>query len=90
MNVSTCISRGFTPKTRIDVEVSSDEDAGLKPDTPASQKKASASDDAEDGGVSSIEPIAPNLVSFGASEQFDPSTADQVTTTILPTGGHGC
>jgi hypothetical protein len=24
------------PKTRIDVEVSSDEDTGLKPDTPAS------------------------------------------------------
>jgi hypothetical protein len=44
-----------------------------KPNAPVDQKKASDGDDAEDGRVSSAEPIAPNLISSGASEQSNPS-----------------
>jgi hypothetical protein len=82
--------QGLYPKTRIDVEVSSDEDARLKPDALAHQKKASDGHDIEDGGVSSAEPIAPNLISSSAPEQSNPSATAQVTTTILLSGGHGC
>jgi hypothetical protein len=63
------------PKARIDVEVSSDEDARPKPDAPTDQKKASDGDDTEDGRVSSAEPIAPNSISSRAPEQSDPSVA---------------
>jgi hypothetical protein len=40
--------------------------------------------------VSSAEPVAPNPTRSSAPEQSDPSTVVQVTTTVLPTGGHGC
>jgi hypothetical protein len=71
------------------VDVSSDEDDGLKPDALADKKKASASDDTEDGGVSSAEPIAPNLINSDVLEQSDPFVVDQVATTVLPTGERG-
>jgi hypothetical protein len=40
--------------------------------------------------VSSVEPVAPNPTHSSAPEQSDPFAIVQVTTTVLPTGGHGC
>jgi hypothetical protein len=72
------------------MEVSRDEDARPKLDVSTDQKKTSAGDDAKDGGVSSAESIAPNLISSGAPGQSDPSAAAQVATTVLPTSRRGC
>jgi hypothetical protein len=52
-------------------------------------KKKSAGDNVEDGGVSSAEPITPNPISFDASGQSDPFTTARVAAPILPTGKHG-
>jgi hypothetical protein len=73
-------TQGLYPEARVDVEVSSDEDIvlGPKPDVRADQKKASTSDDTGDGGVSSAEPIAPNLINSDVLKQFDPSAAVRV------------
>jgi hypothetical protein len=60
----------------------SDEDTGPNPDAPTDQKKVSSRDDAEDGGVSLTEPIAPNSISSGMLEQSDPSTAALVSTDV--------
>jgi hypothetical protein len=59
----------------VDVNLSSDDDTitAPKPDVPASQKAS----------------IGNDPISSGAPKQSDPSTADQVLTIILPTGGHG-
>jgi hypothetical protein len=58
-------THGLYPEARIDVEVSSDDDTmlGLKPDVPADKNKKSTGNDIGDGGVSSAEPIDPNLTS---------------------------
>jgi hypothetical protein len=45
------------------VEVSSGEDDVLKPDAPTTRRRKSVGDDAKDGGASSIELIAANLIS---------------------------
>jgi hypothetical protein len=71
------------------VGLSNDGDDGLKPDTPADQKKMSAGDDAGDEGVSSAEPNTPNSISSGMLKQFDPSTASQVSTNVPPSGSRG-
>jgi hypothetical protein len=60
-----------------------------KPNTPVDQKKTSAGDDAGDGGVSSVEPIAPNPINSSMLKQSDPSTDGQVSTDVPPSGGHG-
>jgi hypothetical protein len=52
------------PKACIEVEVSSDEDAGLKPNAPIDQEKTSAGDDAGDEWISSAEQKAPHLISL--------------------------
>jgi hypothetical protein len=67
------------------VEVSSSDDDVPKPDVSSGKQKKSASDDAEDEGVSSIEPIAPNPISSGALGQSDPS----VVAPVLPIGKRG-
>jgi hypothetical protein len=58
-------THGIYLEAHIDVEVSSDDDTvlGLKPDVPANKNKKSTSNDTGDGGVSSAEPIDPNLTS---------------------------
>jgi hypothetical protein len=50
------------------MEVSSGKDDVLKPDAPATEQKKSIGDDAEDGGVSSTEPIAPDPISSNTIE----------------------
>jgi hypothetical protein len=71
------------------VEVSSGEDDVSKTETLVGKKKTLACDDAEDGGVSSVELIAPNPISSGMPEQADPSTNDWVATVVPPAGGRG-
>jgi hypothetical protein len=58
------------------VEVSSSED---------DVTKKSASDDAGDGGASSVEPVAPIPICSNVLEQANPSVADRVTSTGPPT-----
>jgi hypothetical protein len=50
------------------VEVSSSEDDVPKPNASTNKHKRSVGDDAKEGGVSSAELIAPNLISFGVLE----------------------
>jgi hypothetical protein len=71
------------------VEVSSGEDNAPKLDASASKQKEPAGDDVEDGGMSSGEPIAPNLISFGAPEHVDHFAADRVATIIPSVGSRG-
>jgi hypothetical protein len=52
-------TQGLYPEARID----EDTVLGPKPDVLTDQKKKSAGDNFGDGGVSSAEPIAPNLIS---------------------------
>jgi hypothetical protein len=77
------------PKDNIDEEVSSGEDDVARLDASVDKLKKSVGDDAEDGGVSSVEPIAPNPISSSMLEQSDPSTVVWVTAPILPSGKHG-
>jgi hypothetical protein len=77
------------PKAVIDIEVSNGEDDVPRSTASADKLKKSVSDDAEDRGVSSAEPIAPNLISSGAPGHSDPSTAARVVAPILPSGKHG-
>jgi hypothetical protein len=73
--------QGLYPKACMDVEVSSNEDAELGPKSDAPvEKKASAGDDAGDGGLSSAEPNVPNPIS---------SAAIQVPIIVPPTSGRG-
>jgi hypothetical protein len=78
------------PEARIDVELSSDEDAGPKLDAPADQRKASTDDDTGDEGVSSSKPNTPNQISSSVSKQPDSSTAGQVPPVVPSTSGCGC
>jgi hypothetical protein len=55
------------------VEVSNGEDDVLRRTTSADKLKKSVDNDAEDEGVSSAKPIAPNPISSSSSSQFDPS-----------------
>jgi hypothetical protein len=71
------------------VEVSSSEDDVLNLDASVGKKKMSAGDDTEDGGVYSVEPIAPNLISSSAPERSDLSTTVQVATFVPPNGKCG-
>jgi hypothetical protein len=50
------------------VEVSNGNDDVPTLDALATKQKKSAGDDAEDGGASSAEPVAPNPISSNASE----------------------
>jgi hypothetical protein len=50
------------------MEVSGGKDDVLKPDAPATEQKKSIGDDAEDGGVSSTESIAPDPISSNTLE----------------------
>jgi hypothetical protein len=77
------------PKALIDVEVSNGEDDVPRPTASADKLKKSVNDDAEDMGVSSTEPIAPNSISSGAPGHSDPSTAALVVAPILPSSKHG-
>jgi hypothetical protein len=79
----------FYPQTLIDVEVSSGEDDVPRPTASADKMKKSDDDDAEDEGVSSAEPIAPNPISFGAPGQSDPSAVARVVTSVPPPGKRG-
>jgi hypothetical protein len=85
-------TQGLYPEVDIDVEVSSIEDIVLGPklDVPADQKKVTIDDDAGDGGVSSVELIAPNPISSGVTKESDPSAIVQVPIDVRPTGGRGC
>jgi hypothetical protein len=83
-------TQGLYLKARIDVELSSDEDAGPKPDVLTDQKKASISNDAGDEGVSSAEPNAPNRISYSVPKQPDSFTASRVPPVVPSTGEHGC
>jgi hypothetical protein len=71
------------------VEVSNGKYNATKPNASDDKEKALAGDDAEDGGASSAELIAPNLISYNAPKQFNTSITNQVTTVVPPTGGHG-
>jgi hypothetical protein len=82
-------TQGLYPEARINVEVSSGKDDVPRPTASADKLKKSASDDAEDRGVSSAEPIAPNPISSGTSGPSDPSTAAWVVAPVLPSGKHG-
>jgi hypothetical protein len=68
------------------VEVSSGEDDVLKPDAPTTRRRKSAGDDAKDGGASSTELIAANLINSTMPEQTNPSIADRATS-INPSAG---
>jgi hypothetical protein len=68
------------------VELSSDEDVGLKPNALIDQRKTSADDDIGDEEVSSPEPNAPNLISSGLPKQSDHSATVQVSTDVPPSG----
>jgi hypothetical protein len=72
------------------VEVSSGEDDVPNPNASTNKKKVG--DDAEDGGASSAEPIAPNQISSNAPEQTNPFIGDRVTSTNPSVGrlGHKC
>jgi hypothetical protein len=82
-------TQGFYSKVHIDVEVSSGEDEMPKTDTSTDKRKVPDCDDAEVGGASSAEPIAPNPIRSDALEQADPSIADRVASIVPPTSGRG-
>jgi hypothetical protein len=75
------------PKACIDVEVSNGEDDVPKTDASAEKKKVSTNNDVEGGGVSSAEPITPNLIGPNAPEQTDSSVIDRVASIVPPAGG---
>jgi hypothetical protein len=81
MNPIFLQSQDLYPKADINVEVSSGEDDVPKPDALMTRQKTSAGDDAEDGGASSAEPIAPNPTSSNVLEQTDPFVADRAGST---------
>jgi hypothetical protein len=71
------------------VEVCSGEDDVPEPNAWSGKQKKLASDDAEDEGVSSAEPITPNPISYGMHGQSNPSVVVRVATPDLPTGKCG-
>jgi hypothetical protein len=71
------------------MEVSSGKDDVLKPDAPATEQKKSIGDDAEDGGVSSTEPITPDPISSNTLEQTDPSITNQAASSNPSTSRRG-
>jgi hypothetical protein len=89
INLFCLQTQGLYPEAHIDVEVSSGEDDVSKTETLVGKKKTLACDDAKDGGVSSVELIAPNPISSGMPEQADPSANDWVATVVPPAGGRG-
>jgi hypothetical protein len=90
INLFSLWTQGLYPVPHTDVEVSSCEDNAPKPDASTGKLKAPAGDDAEDVGVISAEPIAPNPIRSDAPEQVDSSIIDQVISVVSPAGGHGC
>jgi hypothetical protein len=78
------------PKIHIDVQVSSGEDDVPKTDASADKRKAPDGNDAGDGGASSAESTASNLIWFDASEQAHPSVANQAASIIPPASRRGC
>jgi hypothetical protein len=70
------------------VEVSSGEDDVPKTNALVDKKK-SASDNVEDGGVPSAEPITPNPISFDALGQSDPFTTARVAAPFFPQASMG-
>jgi hypothetical protein len=89
INLLCLQTQGLYLEARVDVEVSSGEDDVPKTNALIDKKKASAGDDAKDGGVSSAEPITPYPISSDALEQAEPSVADRPAPVIPPTGRHG-
>jgi hypothetical protein len=82
-------THGLYSKVHIDVELSSDDDAGPKLHGPADQKKALVGDDTRDEGVSSTKPNAPNPINSSVPKQPDSSTASRVPPVVPSIGGHG-
>jgi hypothetical protein len=89
INLLCLQTQGLYLEARVDVEVSSGKDDVPKTNALIDKKKASAGDDAKDGGVSSAEPITPYPISSDVSEQAEPSVADRPAPVIPPTGRHG-
>jgi hypothetical protein len=66
------------PDRQVDAELSDGDDNVLKEPT---------SDDTDDGGATSAEHIAPNLIRSNVVGQAHPIVADQVDATATSTGG---
>jgi hypothetical protein len=69
--------------------VSSSEEDVTKTNTSADKRKVPAGYDAEDGGASFAESIAPNRIRSNAPEQADPSVVDRAAPVVPLTGGRG-
>jgi hypothetical protein len=67
------------PNHQVDVELSYGDNIVLKD---------SASDDADGGGATSAEQIAPNLIEFNVLGPAHPSVIDRVIAIALLVGGH--
>jgi hypothetical protein len=89
INLFSLWTQGLYPDPHTDVAVSSGEDNTLKPNASAGKEKAPAGDDAENGGVTSVEPIAPNPIRPDALEQAESSIADRPNSVVPPGGGRG-
>jgi hypothetical protein len=89
INLFRLQTQGLYPKVHIDMEVSSGEDNVPKTDASADKTKAPDGNDAKDGGASSAEPIAPNLIRSNAPKQANSSIADQVASIVPPISGCG-
>jgi hypothetical protein len=87
INLFSLWTQGLYPNPHTNVAVSSGEDNAPKPDASAGKEKAPAGDDAENGGVTSAEPITPNLIRPNAPEQTDSSVIDRVASIVPPAGG---
>jgi hypothetical protein len=89
MKVHCLQNQELYPKVHIDVEVSSGEDDVSKTDASADKTKAPDGNDAEDRGVSSAEPIAPNPIRSNTTEQADSSIFDRAASIVPPASGRG-
>jgi hypothetical protein len=81
--------QGLYLKNLIDVEVSNGEDDVPRPTASADKLKKLADDDAEEGGVSLAEPIAPNLIDSGVLGQSVPFAAAWVLASFFPLASVG-
>jgi hypothetical protein len=90
INLFSLWTQGLYPNPHTNVAVSSGEDNAPKPDASAGKEKAPAGDDAENGAVTSAEPITPNLIRPDVLEHVNSFVVDQPNSVVPPGGGRGC
>jgi hypothetical protein len=89
INLFSLWTQGLYPNPHTNVAVSSGEDNAPKPDASAGKEKAPAGDDAENGAVTSAEPITPNLIRPDVLEHVNSFVVDQPNSVVPPGGGRG-